>query len=114
MTPPIRISYVNGRIFRGVADDWAKVQAHGVDEIEVAHRVAQGHSLYWLYPEGNCWVTGEGSIGYSAQPLNEVVIEPDGTQVERHVEYMPDLHIEHVKLGWWRPNMTRPEVPGRG
>jgi hypothetical protein len=104
----VRIEYVDGSLFEGVAEDWASARADGVNVVVVANRSAQGHSLYWLYPEGDLWVTGEGSVRYSDQPLTEVLIHPDGRQEERMVEYMPDLEARHVKLGWWRPGEERP------
>lgn len=70
-------------------------------------RTAQAQSLYWLYPEGDTWVVGEGSVRYDPNPLTEVVCSEAG-MTERSIDYMPDLGLHRVKLGWWRPGEPRP------
>lgn len=87
------------------ADVWPDAQAHDVQSVEwnycgLGNRIA-GKSLYWCYPEGDCFVFGSGSVRYDRNPLTEIIVAPDGKQTERRVEYLPDLLLPQVKLGWW-------------
>ncbi len=63
--------------------------------------VFDAHSLYWLYKEKDYYVAGCGSVRYSSNHLNEVLIFEDGRQENRKIEFMPDLMHNQVKLGWW-------------
>ncbi len=65
-----------------------------------------GHSIYWLYREGDVWVLGGGSIGYT-NPLGEVLVG-SGNHQYREIDYMPDLPHRAVKIGAWWPNKERP------
>lgn len=58
-------------------------------------------SLYWLYPEGDGIVIGEGMVGYDPKAVREVVVSAKGKQEERFPKYMPDLNLRNVKLGWF-------------
>lgn len=107
----MRVGYVSGPPLLAPAAWWTTLPAEGVDWVEVINggrvRLASA-SLYWLYPEGEAWVVGRGSIRYDPNPLTEVLCFPDGTQVEREIDYMPDLHLPDIKLGWWWPGAERP------
>ncbi len=88
------------------ATEWPVVRSDGVQEVRVSANgysvVFQAASFYWLYPEGEHFVAGCGSVRYDPNPLTEVLVFADGRQEERRVEFMPDLRHEQVKLGWWK------------
>lgn len=101
----VTIYYVDGTVVETTPDEWKSVRAHGVDCVEI--RDATGvvrftaMSIYWLYREGPVWILGAGAVRYDPNPLTEVLFYRD-TQTERKIDYMPDLELHDVKLGWWR------------
>lgn len=107
----VRVGYVTGPTLSAEAGDWASLPGEGVDWVEVTNggsvRIASA-SLYWLYPEGDAWVAGWGSVRYDPNPLMEIICYTDGRQIERHIDYMPDLRLVDVKLGHWWPGEPRP------
>lgn len=100
------VLYVDGARLIFAAGDWAKTRADGVDVVRLSCNglsvVFQAASVYWLYPVGPFWLAGQGSVRYDPNPLVEIIIRPDGVQVERRREFFPDLKISAVKLGWFR------------
>lgn len=104
-TPNITIEYGNG-VMEVAADLWPFVRGDDVQKVTAECNglsvTFQAHSIYWLYPEGDNWIVGAGSVRYDNNPLTEIIIAPDGRQTERHIEYMPDLRHDRVKLGWWK------------
>lgn len=109
----VRVRYVDGSEYAVAPDDWTTLPGAGVDVVYLltasGDRRSGSHSLYWLYPEGDSWVAGEGSVRYDPNPLVEVIVAPDGRMTERTIPYMPDLRLSQVKLGWWRPGEERPD-----
>jgi hypothetical protein len=109
----VRVLYVDGATLEAPISHWSLLPGEGVDRVTVitpaGNREAQSASLYWLYPENDHWVVGEGSVRYDPNPLREVVISPDGTMTERRIDYLPDMLLRRdVKLGHWRPGEARP------
>lgn len=106
----VTIFYVDGNNLKIPPKDWGKARADGVDYVELSNDAGtirvSGHSLYWLYPEGDAWVIGAGSIGYT-NPLGETIVGV-GNHKYRVIDYLPDLSHDSVKLGHWWPNKERP------
>lgn len=105
--PRVFVSYVDDTKTVFPPERWPDARGDGVEEVYfevspgVGHRLS-GHSLYWLYREGDAWVVGSGTVG--EQPLTtEGVYRDDGTAEARPLGWMPDLPHCAVKLGWWRP-----------
>jgi len=102
----VSVTYEDETVLEAPASHWPQLRADGVQQFVVscAGRSVSfaANSIYWLYPEGENIVAGCGSVRYDPNPLNEVVIEPDGKQSSRKIEFMPDLQHERVKLGWWK------------
>lgn len=114
--PRVTVWYVDeGGPRTGDAGLWPSLRADGVDRVVVTNRsgssILQGHSVYWLYREGDVWVAGQASLHYDRWIPPEVLFLPGGTQDTRHIDYVPDLHHADVKLGWWRPGEERPAWP---
>lgn len=107
LTPKVTIEYVDGTVYRFDAGVWQSQRGHGVDTVVVANESGpstfSGHSVYWLYREGDVWVAGQASFAYSPVIPPEVLFLPDGTQDTRPIEYVPDLKHNQIKLGWWMP-----------
>jgi hypothetical protein len=106
----LRVGYVDRQAIRAEPSEWPRLPSEGVDFVELENGAGSvrvsGHSLYWLYLEGDSWVIGGGSIGY-ANPLGETVVGV-GNHQYRAIEYMPDLAARQVKLGHWWPGKERP------
>ena len=110
----VRVGYVDGRKLEGSIDQWSQLPSEGVDWVEVginSFTRTSGNSIYWVYPEDASWVMGAAPAGYGKLPP-EIVIAADGTQTARTIEFMPDLHLEEVKLGWWWPEEKRRPIDG--
>jgi len=106
----VRIRYVDGEEVAAHVAQWSMLRADGIDEVWVGdpHETAMGgHSLYWLYREGDAWVMGCGSLYPNSLPP-EVLFYTDGRQASRPIMGMPDLRHHDVKLGHWRPGEGRP------
>lgn len=107
----VQVEYVDGSTQIAPLELWPDLRGDGVDSVTIStphgSRRAASHSLYWLYPEDSTWVTGEASVGYDPNPLTEVVFNEEW-MAERKVDYLPDLKLEQIKLGWWVPGRPRP------
>lgn len=109
----VRVVYVDGSEASGPPEDWASWRADGVDqvivEVDAGSTSISGMTLYWLRPLGEDWgrggaALGPGYIGGISVPMPpEVIIHPDGTMMQRPTEWVPDMEIAQVKLGWWYP-----------
>jgi hypothetical protein len=97
------IAYVDGSTEQGPARSWPSVRSDGIASVSVGGAQGrtryQGHSLYWLRAEGQDWVVGGAS--FYVNPISEIVIAPDGSMIERKLEWVPDMFHRDVKLGWW-------------
>lgn len=86
--------------------DWDTVPSHGVQSITITvndlSHTRDAASIYWLYKENDYWVVGSGSVRYDYNLISETLIYKDGKQVERKRDFMPDLTIDKIKLGWWK------------
>lgn len=77
----------------------------GVDRLSVedpsGRVVIASASVYWLYPDCAGCVVGSAAIGYPL-PIVEIAFDGFGGQVERRLEWCPDLMHATVKFGhWW-------------
>lgn len=103
------ISYVDGTTKRSTAEDWVNLPSEGINYIIIDNIRICCASLYWLYPEDDHYVVGWGSVRYDPNPLTEIELY-GGLQKERQIEYMPDLKISQIKLGYWWLNQPRPVI----
>ena len=104
MIPTVEIKYIDEEVIKITADEWDTVRAEGVDEIIMCNPLpihCSGHSLYWLYKDGDNYVLG-GASPYIPEKIAEVLFTVADLQVEREIDYMPDLLHKDIKLGWWR------------
>lgn len=110
----VRVQYVDGAYFDVPCSEWESLPGEGIDYIEIGtsrFTRTSGHSVYWIYKEDKNWIMGSGPVGYG-KLSPEVVVEADGTQTARTIEFMPDLHLKNVKLGWWWPDEERRPING--
>ena len=110
----LHVKYVDGAYFDIPVHDWTSLDGQGIDYIEIGvehFTKTSGHSIYWVYPEGDTWVMGSGPVGYGAISP-EVVVAQDGTQLARDIQFMPDLHHSDIKLGWWWPDVEQRPIDG--
>lgn len=109
------VLYVDGREFNVPVGDWASLPMQGIDKVAIGSNgrftFTSGQSIYWVYEENDYWIMGAGPVGYGEIPP-EILVFADGTQSARSIRFMPDLHIENVKLGWWWPDEERRPVDG--
>lgn len=105
MWPPrLIITYVDGEILEGNADDWSNWRGHGVARIDIARRQHAGQSFYWLYQEEikkgeMAWVCG--SFAIHSKEARESIHRQGGEELLRNRRDVPDLYLNQVKLGWW-------------
>lgn len=97
---------MDGSEIEGSTDRWPELPAEGVDWVQLVlsdGAAIQMHaaSLYWLYPEGDGVVIGEGMVAYDPKAVREVVVSASGEQEERFPEHLPDLAHQDIKLGWY-------------
>jgi len=101
----VEIEYQGGDLVTGYPLDWPTMRSDGVQSVAFVNgryrTEFSGASLYWLYPEDDVWIAGQTGVKYDPNPITEIVMAPDSTQVERQSKYLPDLEHAMVKLGWW-------------
>jgi hypothetical protein len=99
--PSVTVTYVDRSSITATADQWRHIRSDGVDVVEVDGVRFEGKSIYWLYGESDLWVAGAASF-YEDIKNPELVITPDGSQLERVIQWVPDISHADMKLGWWR------------
>ncbi len=103
------LKYVNGRLITTPIENWKAQPTEGLDEVAIGYTnftKLSGQSIYWVYKENGFWVMGGGPVGYGKLPP-EILVGSSDQHIARSINFMPDLKLDDIKLGYWWPNESR-------
>ena len=108
----VTVWYTDGEVVEASPSDWPTLRSDGVDYIQIdnAQGAVQfnGKSLYWCRDNGDGSFTFGGASYYVDHEGGETTFD-DTTQTHHSLpDGVPDMTIDQVKLGWWKPNLPKP------